>query len=163
MGHSIERGIAKNNDEKSDRLSRIVIGLAQDARHAQGIHSLFSRYSPFSVSRLVRMLCEGVMRGDRVLSMQCAVSLALLHPILSSGARRTIVGRLLPLLKVTRSKTQRTAAAYALQYSRSNKVIAEFKAMGRTRAGRLIIDDVLGLDVFAEPTREAPCRSTQVE
>lgn len=100
------------------------------------------------------MLCEGVARGDHVFSVECAVSLALLHPELRTAHRRTVVDRLLPLLQTARSKRRKLAAAYALQYSRSPKVIAQFKSMAQTKTGRLLLDDAVGLGAFAPSHRK---------
>lgn len=127
-----------------DRVSRVVIGLATDCANRNAIEHLFERHRPFHVSRLVELLCEGVMRGNLLLAMRCGVDLALLHPILSHKNRRCVAARLLPVLARAGSLRRRTAAAYALQYNRSPEVLAQFQAMSTTKAGRRLYADVVG-------------------
>lgn len=82
--------------------------------------------TPKLISRqaATRLFCEWVMNGDSVLSMQGAVYLAALFPLLGDKLRKSVVDRLKPGLEKDAVLWRREASAYALQYSEDSEIRA---------------------------------------
>jgi len=116
----------------NDVLHLVLGQIFSDPHYSKRLRADMTRFPLVTARAAVRLFCGWVRSADPVTAMQGGVYLVLLWPRIDARLRALVVKELFSTLAAGKKTSQREAAAYALQYSKSERVVQQLKCIAQS-------------------------------